>query len=409
MRRMNLGGARLDHPIAFALAEQDHSLAEALRGGGYRTQGYHGGGFVAGTHGFGRGFDAYEPANSDAFSRAARYVRENAGPFFLFVHTYVIHRPYLHENIFAGESARPTSLEKLNPRAMKLDGQTITPIDPEAPLYGWRPEAEEIEYFKAMYDGGIRQADLLLATLVEALKEADLYDDALIIVVSDHGEEFWEHIPEGSPEHNHSLFDELLHIPLIVKLPGGEGAGTEVRSLVRILDVMPTVLEIAGIPYQAESLEGRSLAPLIKGGTDDREIFVGHTFMGPMRFGVRTGRYKYIVAPSQKGFAPGFKVPKEALYDLETDPGELTNLAEADSETLVEMRRKLDTHRRAHLPRRLLLSDSPAGRHNREALGMLGLERYRGELGQHPASAPTAAPEVDEAEMKSLKALGYLE
>jgi arylsulfatase A-like enzyme len=235
------------------------------------------------------------------------------------------------------------------------------------------------------------------------------YDDALIIVLSDHGEEFWEHIPEHSPEHNHSVFDELLHVPLIVKFPGGAHAGLEVQSTVRLIDVAPTILEVAGIPLEKLLPRGVSLIPFLNSGKkgENLELFAGYTQMGPMRYAVRTADFKYIYAPQTVAFEPFFTVPQEALYDLKNDPKELDNLVTERPRVVEEMRAKLRGYRENDLPFDLVLDDSPMGLANKKYLKALGFEGYLKKIKKR-WKPTTRIPEIDKRHMKQLRSLGYM-
>lgn len=407
-------GRKLVHPVDYRVGPDARLLAEVLKQHGYDTVGYHGGGYVHSVYGFDRGFRIYKPVEKDRpFSQGAAYLRgrkKSDKPFFLFLHTYIIHQTYRYENVFGvDKKQRPKGLEGVDFVMATLDGQFIITMDEKSPLYRWKPNPEQIDYFKTVYDGGIRYADMLLGTLLETLKDMSFYDDALIVVLSDHGEEFWEHIPEHSPEHNHSLFDELLHVPLMVKFPGRARAGQEVQSTVRLIDVAPTILEVTGIPVAELAPLGESLLPLLnpKKEAMNRELFAGYTQMGPMRYAVRTAHYKYIYAPQSVSFLPSFAVPEEALYDLKNDPEERVNLVDKSTRVVKMMRAKLRDYRQKDLPRHFVLDDSPMGVLNKKYLKALGLDAYRAKLLKQRKPAEKV-PQIDKKQMKQLRSLGYM-
>jgi arylsulfatase A-like enzyme len=111
----------------------------------------------------------------------------------------------------------------------------------------------------ALYDGGIRYADAQLGRLFDLLGSLDLWDEIAVVVFSDHGEEFWDH---GSVSHSHTLFQELIHVPLIFRAPAL--SPRRIPSVVPLLDIAPTLLDLLGVPIPVE-FAGRSLLPLMAG------------------------------------------------------------------------------------------------------------------------------------------------
>ena len=96
---------------------------------------------------------------------------------------------------------------------------------------------------EALYDGGILYADGYLGRLIDLLRELGHWEETLLVVLSDHGEEFWDH---GNVGHAHTLFQELVHVPLLVRLPGDRHSGRRVEATVRLIDVGPTILDLVG-------------------------------------------------------------------------------------------------------------------------------------------------------------------
>ena len=152
-------------------------------------------------------------------------------------------------------------------------------------------------------------------------------------MTSDHGEEFWDH---GGFEHGHTLYDELIHVPLIVKFPAGVEPGRHaVSEPVRVLDVMPTLFDSLGIE-QPVTFEGKSMMPLVRGeSTEARPIFAESTLYGAQKIAWRTERYKYIhdAASGREGIGE--------LYDWRDDPSETRDLADAQPELALDMRAAL--------------------------------------------------------------------
>lgn len=169
--------------------------------------------------------------------------------------------------------------------------------------------SETVDYIRGRYDNNIRYATDQVARLLERLDENDI-----VVFFSDHGEEFWDH--KGF-EHGHTLFDELLRVPLVIDGPGLEGRRIDVP--VSLLDVTPTVLDMLGL--DARGLDGTSLLAVARGdeaaaeALRRRDLAFGRPLYGNERWGVLTGSKKW---STHEG--------REALYDLATDPEERANL-----------------------------------------------------------------------------------
>jgi len=314
------------------------TLAELLRKRGYFCGAATGGGFVNARYGFDRGFESYGMSEGllDSPTLAADKAREaidwldlNSGkPFFLFLHTYQVHPPFAPPDAYARRYLTPD--------------QTLRRWDFVADLGGgagfFRPLPEtDRQNVIGLYDAEIRYTDdALIGPLVEKLKSLGVYDRTLLIVTSDHGTEFFEH---GGWTHTWSLYNETLRVPLIVKFPGGAFAGQTSGLVVRLIDVVPTVLEALGIDIDPGRLDGRSLRPVLRGKErDDRAILaelaggvIGYAL--PPRVAVSSGKEKLILngAFSPKDLAvlitPPPNIPPVELYNLETDFAERTNLA----------------------------------------------------------------------------------
>ena len=185
-------------------------------------------------------------------------------------------------------------------------------------------------YRDRLYDGEIAYADSALAHFLAYLKKQGWYDGALIVVVGDHGEGLGEHHEDT---HGIFLYDSTTHVPLLVKLPNGRAAGKGIDAQVRTTDIVPTILELLGLPIP-EKLDGASLVPLLTGGEATSRTVFGQTDY-PLRFGwaplrsVRTEAFKFIEAP------------KPELYDLRSDSRELQNKYEPWNEEVQKARKML--------------------------------------------------------------------
>jgi arylsulfatase A-like enzyme/Tfp pilus assembly protein PilF len=200
----------------------------------------------------------------------------------------------------------------------------------------------------APYDGAIAYADEIVGRLVQYLKTHQLYDQSTIVLVSDHGEGLGDH---GEQEHGLFLYDETIHVPLIIKQAGGADAGRRVTDLVQHADIVPTVLDLVKAPVPG-NLRGQSLKSLADGTGDraDGQNIYAESSYGRNRFGwsalasLTDGRHQYI------------RAPREELYDLRNDPRQRENTADD------VLSRSPIEKRRLELRRLLGEEESAAGR-----------------------------------------------
>ena len=202
---------------------------------------------------------------------------------------------------------------------------------------------EMIRLFADLYDGAVSYVDSCIGRFLDALRERGLYDTATIAFVADHGEELWE---RGNFGHGGSrLFDEVVRVPLIVKPPAETfEPGQVITANVSGFDVMPTLLELAGIPPAAE-LDARSLVPLISGATDslDRVVVTETSGRG---LALVDGGYKFMLSP-------GGRI--EALFHLPSDPLEQNDIASEKPEELARLRALTMAYLLEHRPGNYLL------------------------------------------------------
>ena len=179
----------------------------------------------------------------------------------------------------------------------------------------------------ALYDGEIVYADSQVGRLVERLRERNRLDDTVLVLTSDHGEEFIEH---GGVQHGHTLYDEVIRVPLIIRYPPRIPEGTVIQgSIVQSLDMTPTLLDLAGIEGHAE-MQGESLMPLVRDGESPwQEFAVSESPFADMK-AVVTRKWKYIYTSGTRPLKPNLQsaqVPGGRLYDLASDPGELCDVS----------------------------------------------------------------------------------
>jgi len=275
--------------------------------------------------GFDRGFDLYdahfherkpgedryksvERRAEDVANRALGWLsRHQQRPFFIWLHFYDAHDPY----------------------------------DP--------PEPFKTRFASAPYDGEIAYTDSIVGSFVEVLQRHGLYENSVIAIAADHGEAFGEH---GEERHGMFLYDETIHVPLLLKLPAGRLGGTRVEERVALADVAPSLLEAAGVSVPA-TMQAQSLFPLIeaakvdatkmdaaeaadeKGKAPERPIY-SETNYAHRAFGWselhswRTGKYLYVQAP------------KRELYDQSSDPEAVKNVAPASKAVADTLESQLD-------------------------------------------------------------------
>jgi arylsulfatase A-like enzyme len=342
------------------------TMAQILTAAGYRCIGLTDGGNLNPPHGFDRGFEHYTYDLSGAAAQVQdglRWVEQlaapGAGPFFLFWHTYQIHAPYVPPEPYLSNWA-PASYDGLmKPRIGQLSGldfkqrfglmRTLFWKDKES--FGW-PESA---YLHGLYRGEVRYTDDQLAQLVQALRESGLLDSSILIVLSDHGEEFYEH---GQWQHD-QLYEECLRVPLIVRLPGGYGGGRQIDTPVALIDVLPTLLELLQLDPATLTLPGRlrpnglSLAATVLGGPAPRPraIISEHlATRGPnldQQLAIHANGWKLIYDEVRGERLPDGSVRQlRALYELGDDPTEQRNVADAQPErlqTFLDLRRGFRT------------------------------------------------------------------
>jgi arylsulfatase A-like enzyme len=315
------------------------SLVERFQQMNISTAAFTEGGYVSRSFGFDRGFRFYKeeegivqllkPGKSrnpnarggikNTFALAKQWLLQHKDEnFFLFIHTYEPHTPYTNHDFTVG-----------------MDSGTVGPVFNTEVMKSLRSRQmvlndNEVEYVKALYDGDILNSDRYVGDFLSFLDNLRLRDRTLIVVTSDHGEELNDQYPAYTGSHGHSLCDPLLLVPLIIYDPLHLYAVHEVLAQVRLIDIMPTIADLLGVSIE-RPIDGISLLPFMDGTEkEDRIALMGQTRLGPLRFGIRSLGFKYIVTVglgnSQSKLIPA--PPPRQLYDLSTDPDERQNLVE---------------------------------------------------------------------------------
>ena len=318
-------------------------LAEVLAEAGWRTAGFFSGPNLHPWYGFDRGFERYVDCSNAPIENAALFDLEDPDslramkdaqrdshqgitspevveafadwwgtvdqgePFLAFVHLWDVHFDY----------AAPAEHDVFYPGyAGDLDGANFWRLEQQDP----RPP-DDVARLRSLYDAEIRFTDLHVGRLLELLRASGRLDDTLVIVTSDHGEEFFEH---GHFGHNRTLFEEVVRVPLIVRWPGQVQVG-RTDEVVSLADVMPTVLDLAGVAAPP-GLWGRSFAPLLRGEPLERrpapmELALRREPGDPL-LGLRAHDHKVV---------RGLLAEGAELYDLRADPGEQRPLVQGDA------------------------------------------------------------------------------
>jgi arylsulfatase A-like enzyme len=321
----------------FVIPDTANTLPKVLQLYGYQTGGFVAGAHLVGVFGHSRGFDLYR----DEWHFGSFYhtvppaldwldARDTQRPFFLFVHSYDAHAPYAKplyfegmfdpdyqgpiDDIISAENALEVEkiwhgryyaelsrthvtrvIEDRDVRVLHTDLFSLLAL--QDPATATSLQDRDLDHVVAHYDGSIAYADMQFGLLIDRLRERGLLDSSIIIVMGDHGEDLFEH---GHANHRISLHDASGHVPLIVRFPNGEHGGQRIAAQVELLDVMPTVLELAGAVPPA-GMRGHSLMPLVLEGEDPERPTVSIS-EGIMPMGsVRGADHRLIV----NGILPG--------------------------------------------------------------------------------------------------------
>jgi arylsulfatase len=239
---------------------------------------------------------------------------QTEAPFLAYLHFLPPHIPYL-----APEDCKREFADREPPGAWQ--GDFVFPqIEPRERGREPPPLREWVN----LYDANLRWADSAVGRVEQLLREGGMLEDTLLIVTSDHGEAFREH---GYKFHGRGVFDELLHIPLIVRLPGETPPAGRFQALTQTVDLLPTILDLLGEP-RFSALQGRSLAPVFEGGQPEPLPFVFATCGGTESYLVRNQTHALIL------FEGGVH---RALYDLAQDPRQTRNVLTEQPEVAERM------------------------------------------------------------------------
>jgi choline-sulfatase len=277
--------AKLSKDVAF--------IAEDMKKKGFKTAIFSSNGYVSGKWGFQRGWDAYRnfirenlPNGADYLWKTAKtwMLQNQQKPEFAYLATIEPHVAYTPKAEYLKKYWNKPYKGPLKPA---LTGVQLGSVGSGKLKLNDNDKA----YLEALHDGEITQSDAVFATFIADLKAANLYDRSVVIVVSDHGDEFGEH---GRFGHGHSVYQELTHVPLMIRAPGRMPRGKLVHCDVEIMDLYTTMLDLVGAPV-GEHIQGASLIPLAWDdvGQSPRAAF---TIDGQVARGLKVARYRLVGA-----------------------------------------------------------------------------------------------------------------
>jgi arylsulfatase A-like enzyme len=329
-----------------SLSDEVTTLPEVLHERGYRTTGFTTNLYTSSTFNFQQGYDEYiylKPTDpffaspiSSRFAVFSAFTRLRSA--------FLSPAMYPHDEEYQDAATlNQHALAWLETNRGSRFFLYLHYMDPHGPYFahpyngvssiGVSQQPAHTSSFIQLYNGEVAYLDSYLGRLFDQLKAWGLYDDMLIIFTADHGEEFYEH---GGWWHGYTLYEEQLAVPLVIKYPGNAYAGTVDTEFARSLDLAPTVLDMIG-EVLPETMQGVSLRP---GATASRPttVFAEVDYKSHILRAIRTQHFKLIVA--NPGNPRG--LPPEALFDLQTDPGEQRNLAPSEPDAVRLLRAQLD-------------------------------------------------------------------
>ena len=299
----------------------------------FSTRSLNGGIYVAASFGFFRGFDYYKSISNDQgssyaakilFNLAIKDIENNNFPrSFYFLHTYQVHSPYNPEienlNVF-----------NKNPKYTSLSAPTVGSNHRKQ----FAKLSKDMKYaYIDLYDAEILEFDLWFGKFINYLKKKKIYSNSMIIFISDHGEEFYDHSGWG---HCHSLYNELIRVPLIIKFPKEEFKGRNEEKEVGLIDIMPTILNYYNISYDIKNVDGLDLLQVLNKKSKDRIIISSITNgfyvpVLPFKIAVIKNNNKIVYNLPYTDETKSFFTPppppysKYEYYDLLKDPKESYN------------------------------------------------------------------------------------
>ena len=341
------------------------TLAESFRDAGYATWAASGNGFAGRRSNLHQGVEVFHESSSldlpegQSRSKDSRVLVDRLlpwleahrdVPFFVYLHATDPHTPL---KPYAPYDTLWTDTQEAETYEEQLDG--LRPVIEESPRIGSLPVAHELEeagidpdafvaHELAWYDGSTLGADVEIRRVLEKLRELEIEDDTLIVFLSDHGEEFLDH---GGHFHEENVYGELVNVPLVFHWPGVIPAGTVAEETVQLLDVSPTILDLAGLE-KPELMQGVSLMPLMNFDGDERRWSSRPAISewkkrpdmkdSPIvdAFGIIVDGYKLVHNIDRPEGVPEFE-----LYDHRIDPLDQNDIADENPEIVERLSQQL--------------------------------------------------------------------
>ncbi|MFH1622512.1 MAG: sulfatase [Candidatus Omnitrophota bacterium] len=317
------------------------TLSEILKDNGYKTIGIVSNGHLDSAFGFGQGFDEYYETwkfpGADNFLADAKHTTEIIVPwikknsqdnFFIFLFFIDPHDPYEPSPAF-------NKFQNDYNGQLKDLGDGMHSYLNKVILGKASLNTEDIDYLEALYDGEIAYWDWHVSKIIEALEDSNILDNTIIIITSDHGEEFSDH---GGVFHGYAIYNEHLHVPLIISGPQLSKAKSRVSSVVRSIDIMPTIFDLLNIE-KTEGIMGKSLLPLLESGSTQKD----RLFFSEMHLKGAYGKNVHLLSLLKDDWKLIFDLQhnRYEMYDLSNDPGEKNNLAASNTDKLKQLSKVL--------------------------------------------------------------------
>jgi arylsulfatase A-like enzyme len=261
--------------------------------------------------------------------------------FFMFIHYWDTHTPYNAPASYADRFYRNEEIK------FKIDDiiESCLKEDVKRFYFEWMKTVRNVEEVLSKYDGAISYIDEQIGRIYDYLDENGILDETVLLITSDHGECLLEH--GIFFDHHGGLYDEILHVPLIIRCPNLFPKGKRIKNLVQHTDITPTILEMLDIEWTRKD-EGISLFPAIIENEKIRD-YIYAVMDNEERYAIRSSNYKYIMRnklrlPNKKYKNQQGINEDEELYDLNSDPGEQFNLAKECLETAIKLNYLLNLH-----------------------------------------------------------------
>ncbi|RMF81329.1 MAG: hypothetical protein D6744_07270 [Planctomycetota bacterium] len=336
------------------------TLAEELQQLGYQTAGFCANKFIKPEYGMAQGFDVFDTgfaANTvqgkhinEAALKWITESRDASRPMFLYLHYMDVHGPYdaaprfldpLLAEVEANPNKQPMPEELFQRINLYLRKPPANASDPQR----WNRLSRFRDYWVARYDAGVWEMDYYLSQLVGKLEELGVWDDALVVLTSDHGEALGEH---GLWDHGYSQFQTDIHVPLVLRWKNHLPAGQRVKATASQLGLGPTLLELLGVQPSME-VQGLSLLGHIRGDGDiETTAVVSADKISGKQFAVVRDNYKLMLIPRPPQKQPdGSLSPPQVsswLFDLDADPIEAFDLASTYPEKVRELADVVKAH-----------------------------------------------------------------